>query len=143
MDATSVTLIEITVSSSVTEESVMTELQNLDFKNIWGIGSLNMPELSWVHGLNLDTCWYDESKDSYIIHTQRELFGLASLSESGVTFEGKTIVLGADITINDGTVAEWKNNSFNGLRDWTPIGTKILHLQECLMVIVIQLADSI
>ena len=39
------------------------------------------------------------------------------------TFTGKTVTLGADIKVNDGTVAEWKANNFANLIKWEPVGT--------------------
>ena len=65
-----------------------------------------------------DTDWYrrDPRKAEYTLFTPEELAGLAQLvNREGVSFEGVTIRLGADISLEntDGTV---------GLRTWTPIG---------------------
>lgn len=121
--ANEVNLTDITVSATVSVDAVKDELGGLDFNIIWGIGSNKTPELAWVNNLNVDTSWYDESKNNYTISTQKQLYGVASLVESGVTFVGKTINLSQDITINQGTVAEWKTDGFAGLKGWTPIGT--------------------
>ena len=65
-----------------------------------------------------DTDWYrrDPRKTEYTLYTPEELAGLAQLvNREGITFEGVTIALGTDISLEnrDGTV---------GLRTWTPIG---------------------
>lgn len=68
-----------------------------------------------------DTTWYDQNQTSleYTIYTAEELAGLAYLvNEEGITFEGRKIVLGADIILNEGSVSE-ANDSF---KQWTPIG---------------------
>ena len=56
-----------------------------------------------------DTSWYTghESDTTFTLNTADQLAGLASLVNSGNTFEGKTVKLGGDITISG---------------DWTPIG---------------------
>ena len=56
-----------------------------------------------------DTSWYTghESDPTFTLTTADQLAGLASLVNSGNTFEGKTVELGGDITISG---------------DWTPIG---------------------
>lgn len=51
-----------------------------------------------------DESWYSEGAQAYNLITAEELAGLASLVNKGVTFEGKTITLGADIFLNDTTV---------------------------------------
>ena len=53
-----------------------------------------------------DTTWYDSST-TFTLNTADQLAGLASLVNSGNTFEGKTVELGGDISISG---------------DWTPIG---------------------
>ena len=118
---TGVKLADITVAGSVKEADVISKLSALDFNLIWGIGANKTPELSWVNGLNADTSWYDEAETSYTINSSKELYGFASLCESGVTFAGKTVKLGADIAVNEKTVAEWKANNYAGLKAWTPI----------------------
>lgn len=68
-----------------------------------------------------DTTWYDQNQTSseYTIHTAEELAGLAYLvNEKGITFEGRKIVLGSDIILNEGSVSE-ANDSF---KQWIPIG---------------------
>ena len=54
-----------------------------------------------------DTSWYSDSSITFTLTTADQLAGLASLVNSGNTFEGKTVELGGDISISG---------------DWTPIG---------------------
>ncbi|MBQ9544860.1 MAG: hypothetical protein IJV00_07020, partial [Clostridia bacterium] len=49
-----------------------------------------------------DVSWYIKTKKSFTLTTAAELLGLSKLSQDGETFEGKTILLGADITLNNG-----------------------------------------
>jgi len=75
--------------------------------------------------ITANTAWYNESASTYTITTAEQLAGLALLVNSGITFEGKTITLGANIVLND-TSAQggWRswNGSTIGLRQWEPIG---------------------
>ena len=56
----------------------------------------------------VDTTWYAEDKTEFTLTKASQLAGLASLVNSGNTFEGKTISLGNDINLNN--------------IQWTPIG---------------------
>ena len=74
---------------------------------------------SWIS--LADTDWYVRGgrKSEYTITTAAELAGLAYLvNKNGVSFEGLTVKLGADISLRnaDGTV---------GRRVWTPIGASL------------------
>ena len=97
-------------------------LMNLDFVKYWVVLKDKAPELkSFSTGkaintdgiLKADTSWYDASKDKYVLKTAEELYGFALLSQSN-EFIGKTIELGADITIN--------NDMSNTKNVWMPIG---------------------
>lgn len=67
------------------------------------------------------TAWYVagtyENTEEYTLYTKADMYGFASLSN--VDFAGKTVKLGADITMNEGTVTEWQTASFEGLQQWT------------------------
>jgi len=73
---------------------------------------------------NPDTSWYVgfEDNDTFVISTAADLYGLAELvnvsedeaKEDFVSFEDKTILLGADITVNE----DIENNPYV----WVPIG---------------------
>ena len=69
-----------------------------------------------------DTSWYKEGQTSFTLTTADQLYGLAELVNGGkTTFEGVTIKLGADITVNTGDASKW-NSSTSGLRAWKAIG---------------------
>ena len=113
-----------TTTDGVTKDSIHnTTLSELDFVNVWKIGTSNKPELAWLSGTVVDESWYNETDTEFVIRSEDELYGLASLLKKETDFTNKVIVLGNDIVVNDGTVVEWKDNSFKKLRKWTPIGT--------------------
>lgn len=57
-----------------------------------------------------DTSWYDSAQDEFTLSTAETLAGLAQLVADGNSFEGKTIIIGADIDL-DGNL-------------WFPIGVE-------------------
>lgn len=59
-----------------------------------------------------DTSWYQENQTEFVLTTPKQLAGLAELVNSGNTFAGKKILLGADMRFND------KDSNQN---IWTPI----------------------
>ncbi|MBQ0040485.1 MAG: fibronectin type III domain-containing protein [Clostridiales bacterium] len=67
------------------------------------------------------TSWYKKSKKTFTITTAKQLAGLAKLVESGKSFKGKTIKLGADISLKN-TKAN-SGDTFSSERNWTGIGT--------------------
>ncbi|MBQ9392701.1 MAG: hypothetical protein IJU18_01745, partial [Oscillospiraceae bacterium] len=71
----------------------------------------------------IDLTWYDEGESVYTVSSAPQLLGMAYLNDSrdGV-FTGKTVKLGADISLNKDTVADWKASDFAGLTVWTPVG---------------------
>jgi len=54
----------------------------------------------------VDASWYDESKSEFTLMDSGDLYGFAMLSKTN-TFENKTIKLGADIRIADGSPNVW------------------------------------
>lgn len=71
---------------------------------------------------NADISWYDETKTEFTISTIDQLYGFAKLVNEGKDFSGKTVKLGANLTINRGTASKWTKET-TGLRGWAPIGT--------------------
>ena len=70
-----------------------------------------------------DVSWYSDDAQVFNLTTSEQLAGLAKLVNSGNTFEGKTITLGADFFLNDTTGigdGTWSKKKLNA---WTPIGT--------------------
>lgn len=60
-------------------------------------------------GTSVDTDWYNTTNTEFTIDSAAKLAGLAQLVNKGITFQGQTIKLGADIDL--------------GNEEWTPIGT--------------------
>lgn len=79
---------------------------------------------------NVDIQWYGGPKSNYTIANSatdnaqnvKELYGFAYLVNQGITFKDKEVKLINDVTVNNGTVAEWSANGFSNLTKWTPIG---------------------
>ena len=60
-----------------------------------------------------DITWYDASQTSFDISTPEQLAGVASLVNTGTSFQGVTLNLTADI---------WLNSTGDSTNNWTPIG---------------------
>ena len=76
----------------------------------------------------VDTDWYTngpEADGAYHISTAAELAGLAQLVNEGNTFDGNTIKLTQDITLNENVLTESGELSDDGsnFKQWTAIGT--------------------
>lgn len=69
--------------------------------------------------MGVDTSWYDADKTEYVLKDAADLYGFALLSGE-TDFEGKTVKLGADITVNEGNAGEWANVAPE--YDWIGIG---------------------
>ena len=66
--------------------------------------------------------WYNESQSSFTITTAEQLAGFAQLVNEGNGFEGKTIILGNNIELNDiSNLESWATSPPS--RTWTAIGT--------------------
>lgn len=103
----------------------------LDFDNYWVAVKDSVPELkSFKQGQELDltgiyqpdTKWYTEGTSPYTLNTVADLYGLYELSKTN-DFAGETILLGADLYVNenDGSAADWAENAPR--QDWNPINT--------------------
>lgn len=62
-----------------------------------------LPAHTWMEEGNYDINWYAENPDAseYTIYTAAELAGMAYLNDHAMSFEGKTIYLGADIDLGE------------------------------------------
>ena len=69
-------------------------------------------------GNMLDVDWYDVNGKEFVISTEKELYEFAQLSDY-YDFAGQTIKLGADIVVNEGNAADWKDNAPE--KKWQPI----------------------
>ncbi|MBR4768465.1 MAG: hypothetical protein IK088_05765, partial [Lachnospiraceae bacterium] len=72
-----------------------------------------LPSAEWI-----DISWYDA--EPYVLTDIGDLYGFQELVNSGVTFEGKTVSLGADIVVNPGSAGNFPANEPEYL--WIPIG---------------------
>ncbi len=66
---------------------------------------------NYINTNNFETDWYKDSYQTYFIHDDKDLAGLAYLVNNGNSFEGKTVKLVNDITMSSAL-------------DWVPIGTR-------------------
>lgn len=106
---------------------------DLDFAKYWAVVKTDTPILQKyastvpsVAGIEkaVDTSWYQADAKEYIIKNLKELYGFASLA-SAMNFEGKTVKLGADITVNpvnEATLASWKSGTSAPENPWIHIG---------------------
>ena len=73
-----------------------------------------------------DTSWYVSTGSEYVLTTAEQFAGFAELVNGGETFQGKTVILDADITLNTGNV-EFAESGYSFVsedhKEWTPIGT--------------------
>jgi hypothetical protein len=76
--------------------------------------------------LSLDIDWYKKNESPYVLKTAEELRSLEILVNGGITFDGETVQLGADIDLNEGWVPKVDANG--NLQNvpvnvWKPLGT--------------------
>lgn len=111
---------------------------NLDFDNVWIAmenGAPNLQVFAPETGRFDTTSWYTKATidsegnavgteaNPYIIDTIAEMYGLAKRVNSGNSFEGLHIKLGADLTFNTDT--DFTKEEYVPEYKWTPIGTTI------------------
>jgi len=101
----------------------------LDFDKYWAVVEGGAPILKTFVGnekvLSVAGCnneWFLNGEGTetnpYILKEKEDLYGFQIISQIGSSvFEGKTVKLGNDITVNNGAVSEWNNP-----KAWTPIG---------------------
>jgi len=102
----------------------------LNFDKYWAVVLKGTPVLQSFAGKGVntngitkmvDTSWFDESKDTYVLNDVADLYGFAYLS-NGTDFAEKTIKLGADIAVNDGNAKDWKTTAPTNI--WMSISPK-------------------
>ena len=74
--------------------------------------------------VRVDTSWYESSKTTFTLTKASQLMGLAELSQKN-DFKGKTIKLGADISLNkvdSTTIRQWRSGMTTPSNVWTPLG---------------------
>ena len=94
-------------------------------KNYWSLTGDGAPILTSFEtmaetsAMGIDISWYDDAQSKYVLNDAADLYGLALLSK-GETFTGKTIELGADITVNEGLASTWGDDA--PAYQWIKIG---------------------
>lgn len=90
------------------------------------------------NGNNADTTWYDvydaEGATEFIVATDADFYGMASVVNSGDTLEGKTVYIAKDIDANADDAMDWSNGTVNDGKTaypWTPIGTATNYFKGC------------
>ena len=73
--------------------------------------------------MGVDTSWYEADKTEYVLKDAADLYGFALLSGE-ITFEGKTVKLGADITVNQGDATGWSSTTAPDF-DWLSISANV------------------
>ena len=91
----------------------------------------------------IDVAWYygaeksDDKGETYSISTAEELYGFSAISRGytfgeetiqGYNFDGDTIQLANDITVNNGKATSWEKGTIPS-REWTPIGNSTTSFQ--------------
>lgn len=72
-----------------------------------------------------DTAWYTANPDAaeFVINDRGDLLGFAVLANNTTDFAGKTVKLGANITLNEADVATWAAGTAVPDYKWSPVGT--------------------
>ncbi|MBQ7485101.1 MAG: hypothetical protein IJT78_00565 [Oscillospiraceae bacterium] len=94
-------------------------LTTLDFDNYWVARTGDVPGLRTFSGGGVstkgiaravDTSWYSAGRSTYVLTDAADLMGFTLLSQVE-NFKGKTVKLGADITVNAGDAAQWSDSA--------------------------------
>lgn len=102
----------------------------LDFDQYWAVVKGNTPvlrsfanEIPSLSGIEkmYDISWYRDGRNNYVIDSRKDLYGFTLLCYN-TDFEGKTVKLGADITVNTGDAAAWRQHA--PAYEWLPIGSE-------------------
>ncbi len=103
---------------------------HLDFENIWAVAkestpvikafASEVPSVASAHRM-VDVSWYDDtSKNVFTIDSKEDLYGLWIVAHN-TNFEGKTVKVGKNITVNTGNAAEWAGKA--PAYEWESIGS--------------------
>ena len=101
-------------------------MTTLDFSKYWTAVSNGTPMLKTFAKTVLkangykqpDTSWYKRSASTYVLDSVEDFYGFAALTTYN-GFAGKTVKLGADITVNSGNAESWATSVPDYV--WTPI----------------------
>lgn len=102
----------------------------LDFDRYWAVVKGNTPvlrsfanEIPSLSGIEkmYDISWYRDGRNNYVIDSRKDLYGFTLLCYN-TDYEGKTVKLGADITVNTGDASSW--GKLAPAYEWMPIGSE-------------------
>ena len=105
------------------------EWTTLDFEKYWVAVPDGIPVLKTFakdalscEGVakKVDTSWYNEEEKTYVLKDEADFRGFSILSAL-TTFEGKTVKLAANLTLNSGRAADWAKQAPEN--EWMPIGS--------------------
>jgi len=89
----------------------------LDFDKYWAVVKNGTPVLQSFakevpslakYERQISTDWYKPRDKEYVLNTAKDLYGFYHMTYV-TDFEGKTVKLGKDITVNKGNAADWQN----------------------------------
>ena len=90
------------------------------------------------NGSNADRTWYDvyaaEGDTEFIVATDADFYGMASVVNGGDTLEGNTVYLAKDIDANADDAMDWSTGTVNTGKTaypWTSIGTDTNYFKGC------------
>ena len=104
--------------STIRGVAAETKLAGFDFVDTWAVVENNTPVLKSFYDVVVDTSWYDEEENTFVLDDMGDLYGFTLLSKE-TNFEGKTINLGKDIVVNKGTASTWGTTA--PIYMWLPI----------------------
>lgn len=128
-DSTSNISLSAVLESSMLKGYDAVSFTTLNFNKYWAVDVDGTPMLkcfaksvpSVAGRIVPNTSWYNEKKTEFVLTTVEQLYGFSVLANSGITFEGKTVKLGNDITVNTGDAATWQTSATK--TKWNPIRT--------------------
>lgn len=114
----------INSNRTFTGQDVVTSLEGLDFENTWIAVDNSTPVLNFGDTIEMvDTRWYNADSKEFVLYDMGDLYGFAELVKSGERFLRKTVKLGRDIAVNEGTAKYWGSKAPKYA--WTGTGTTV------------------
>lgn len=99
----------------ITGDTAKTKLSKYDFVNTWNVEETPVLNFVLTNEVN-DSRWYDADATEYVLYDKGDLYGFASLSQNN-NFVNKTVKLGRNIVVNEGSATKWGTNAPNN--NWT------------------------
>lgn len=114
--------------TNIIGDGASTNMSALDWTDTWTIVDYRTPVLKVFKNESdgrIDVSWFNEASydttNEYTLYDEEDLYGFSMIAKTK-DFSGKTVKLGADIVVNEGTAsADWATKS--NYRQWMPIGS--------------------